>query len=136
MNGLVKYKTEIEVKVLAPSLEELLRDNLGTMNNILKSGGCDNLDHFDCQMSAEISADNATDLLVDFLSDILSLTYMHKNLFCNVYFSELSENSISAHLYGKWMDGFDKRIRGVSYLGTHAGRNGENIWESHVIFDM
>lgn len=136
MNGLVKYKTEIEVKVMAPSLEGLLRDNLGTMNDILKNGGCDNVGHFDCRMCTEISADNATDLLVDFLSDILSLTYMQKTLFCNVYFSELSENSISAHLYGKWMDGFDKRIRGVSYLGTHAKRNGDNVWESHVIFDI
>lgn len=136
MNGLVKYTTEIEIKVLAPSLEGLLRDNLEIMNDILKKGGCDNVGHFDCQMCTEISADNATDLLIDFLSDILSLTYMQKTLFCNVYFSEFSENSISAHLYGKWLGSFDERIRGVSYLGTNVRRNEENIWESHVIFDL
>ncbi|MBA4746568.1 MAG: archease [Muricauda sp.] len=136
MNGSVKYKTEIEIKILAPSLEVLLRDNLGIMNDILKKGGCDNAGHFDCQMCTEISTDNATDLLIDFLSDTLSLTYMQKILFCNVYFAELSENSISAQLYGKWLGGFDERIRGVSYLGTHVKRNEENVWESHVTFDM
>ena len=136
MNGLVQHTADIEIKVLAPTLKILLKDNLGIMNDILKKGGCDNVGHFDCQMCIEISTDNATDLLIDFLSDVLSLTYMQKTLFCNVYFSEFSENSISAQLYGKWLGSFDERIRGVSYLATSVRRNEEKIWESHVVFDM
>ncbi|MHA7831871.1 MAG: archease [Flagellimonas sp.] len=136
MNGLVQHKADIEIKVLAPTLKILLKDNLGIMNDVLKKGGCDTISHFDCQMCVEVTAKNTTDLLIGFLSDILSLTYMQKSLFCNVYFTELSENRIKAKLYGKWLGEFDKNIKEVIYQDGYVLRNEKNMWESHIIFTI
>lgn len=136
MIELLKHTADIEIKVLAPALGILFKDNLGIMNDILKKGGCDAVDHYDCLMDLEVDAADTTNLLVVFLSDILSLSYVQKTLFCNVYLSELSEHKLSARLYGKWIDGFDEEIKAVTAHGAFAGMNSKGMWESHIIFDI
>ncbi|AKA34271.1 archease [Flagellimonas lutaonensis] len=130
------HTADVETKVYALTYKELFENNLRAMNNILKEGCGDAADHFDCLMRLDISSADPTNLLVDFLSEVLSLSYVQKALFCNIYFSELSNNRIEAQLYGKWIDGFDEEIKGVTYHEAYVKKNDDNIWESHIIFDI
>lgn len=132
----MQHTADVETRVQAHTLKHLFLENLREMNDILKEGCCDTVDHFDCIMKLKVASSDATNLLVDFLSDVLSLTYIQKALFCNVYFSEFSENKIDAQLYGKWVDGFDEEIKGVTYHEAYVKKNNADIWESHIIFDI
>ncbi|NAY91322.1 hypothetical protein GTQ34_05265 [Muricauda sp. JGD-17] len=130
------HTADVEIKVHGITYKKLFENNLKAMSNILKEGCCDMKGHFDCLIKLNITATDPTNLLVDFLSEILSLTYVQKALFCNIYFSELSNTKIDAQLYGKWIDGFDEEIKGVTYHEAYVKRNEDGTWESHIIFDI
>ncbi len=135
MTGLIKHKIGNEVKVLAPTLGKLFRDNLGVMNDILKERACDKVTHFDCLMRFELTATDTTDLLLQFLSEVLSLCYRQKALFCNAYFSELTEKKVDVRLFGIWTGPLNENIK-ISCDNAYVKKNGDDIWESQILFDF
>ena len=130
------HTADVEIRVYGATYQRLFENNLKAMNNILKEGCGDTVGHFDCLMRLTVSSTDPTNLLVDFLSEILSLTYVQKAVFTNIYFSELTNNKIDAQLYGKWIDGCDEEIKGVTYHEAYVKRNEDGTWESHIIFDI
>ncbi|RPG37599.1 hypothetical protein [Flagellimonas sp.] len=135
MTGLIQHKVGNEIKVLAPTLGKLFKDNLGAMNDILKERACDKVTHFDCLMRLEVAASNTNDLLVNFLSGILELSFEQKALFCNVYFSELTEKKVVVQLFGIWRGPLNGSIK-ISCDNAYVKKNGDNIWESQILFDF
>ncbi|UCD61819.1 MAG: archease [Flavobacteriaceae bacterium] len=136
MNHFVKHTADVEIEVSGCTLQELFTKSLDAMCDILKEGGCKTITHFDCSIRVAISANDCTSLLIDFLSEVLSLSNIQKSLFCNVYFSELTENKLEAQLFGIWFDHFDREIKGVTYHEARVKKNDENNWETHIIFDI
>lgn len=136
MKDYLEHTSDVEVVVYGNTLQELFVNSLKSMNNILKEGSCDDVDHYDCSMKIETKSKDSTCLLIDFLSEVLSLSYVHKTIFCYAYFSEITENKIDAQLYGIWFDQFDEEIKGVTYHEADVRRNENNIWETHIIFDL
>ncbi len=130
------HTADVEIRVFGATYKRLFENNLKAMNNILKENCGDGVGHFDCLMRLTITSTDPTNLLVDFLSEILSLTYIQKALFSNIYFSELSNNKIDAQLYGKWIDGCDEEIKAVTYHEAYVKQNEDGTWESHIIFDI
>lgn len=135
MTGLKQHKVGNEIKVLAPTLGKLFKDNLGVMNDILKERACDKVTHFDCLMRVEVTASNTNDLLVNFLSEILELSFEQKALFCNVYFSELTEKKADVQLFGIWKGPLNWDIK-IIFDNASVKKNGDNIWESQILFDF
>jgi SHS2 domain-containing protein len=136
MNQYVKHTADVEIEVSGRTLQELFTKSLEAMCDILKQDGCKNITHFDCSVRVVVSANDCTGLLIDFLSEVLSLSNIQKSLFCNVYFSELTENNLEAQLFGIWFDHFDKEIKGVTYHEARVKKNDNNNWETHIIFDI
>ncbi len=136
MSHLVKHTADVELEVGGRTLQELFTNSLEAMCDILKEGGCKTISHFDCSVRVVVSAKDCTSLLIDFLSEVLSLSNIQKSIFCNVYFSELTENKVEAQLYGIWFDHFDREIKGVTYHEARVKKNDFNNWETHIIFDI
>lgn len=136
MNHYVKHTADVEIEVSGRTLQELFTKSLEAMCDILKEGGCKNITHFDCSVRVVVSSSDCTGLLIDFLSEVLSLSNIQKSLFCNVYFSELTENNLEAQLFGIWFDHFDREIKGVTYHEARVKKNDDNNWETHIIFDI
>ncbi|MBO0331859.1 archease [[Muricauda] lutisoli] len=135
MTELMQHKVGNEIKVLAPTLGKLFRDNLGVLNDILKERACDKVTHFDCLMRFELTATDTTDLLLQFLSEVLSLGYRQKALFCNAYFPELTEKKVDVRLFGIWTGPLDENIK-ISCDDAYVKKNGDDIWESRILFDL
>lgn len=136
MSHLVKHTADVEIEVSGRTLQELFTNSLKAMCDILKEGGCKTISHFDSSVRVVVSANDCTSLLIDFLSEVLSLSNIQKSLFCNVYFSELTENKLEAQLYGIWFDHFNREIKGVTYHEARVKKNDFNNWETHIIFDI
>jgi SHS2 domain-containing protein len=79
---------------------------------------------------------DTTCLLVDYLSDVLTLSYTEKAVFCAVNFHKLEETSLSARIYGRAVEGFDEEIKAVTYHGANVRQNQKKQWETCIIFDI
>lgn len=132
----MEHIADIGIQVRGYTLQELFKNSLKEMAQILKEGCCDGVDHYDCSMRIVISSNDTTCLLIDFLSDVLALSYIQKTLFCHVYFSELSATKVDAQLYGIWFDHFDEEIKGVTYHEAAISRNAQGCLETSIIFDL
>ena len=130
------HTADVALRVTANTLPELFHSALQGMNNILKPGFCDTFCHSDCMMKVEIKARDSTNLLVDFLSEVLTLSYVHKAIFCNAYFPEFSKNHLVAQLFGAWFTTFDEEVKSVTYHEVDVRQNEYGSWETMIIFDV
>lgn len=130
------HTADVVIRVTAKTLPELFNSALRGMNDILKPGFCDTFCHSDCIMNVEITARDSTNLLVDFLSEVLTLSYVHKAIFCNAYFSEFSENHLVAQLFGAWFTKFDEEVKSATYHEADVRQNDNGSWETTIIFDV
>ncbi|PRX54642.1 archease [Flagellimonas meridianipacifica] len=132
----VPHTADLALKVEGYTLKELFVNSLKGMNNILKSGFCDEVKRFDSQMTIEVSSESKTELLINFLSDVLALTNIQKSIFCGIYFSYFSETRVVAQLFGTWFCCFDEDIKGITYHEAHVSRNKNGKFETCIIFDV
>ncbi|NAS12267.1 archease [Poritiphilus flavus] len=132
----LSHTADEAIKVEGFGLDDLFRNALKGMNNILKKGFCDTVKRFDCQMQIEVESTSKTCLLIDFLSEILTLSYVQKAIFCGVYFSHFSKNKLVATVYGTWFDQFEEEIKAITYHEAHIRRTEKGLWETCIIFDV
>lgn len=130
------HTADIEMQVQATTLDALFEAAIRGMGNILREGGCKADIPYPLTRRLDLRARDATCLLIDALSDILSLCFIDKALFCRPEFLELSETRMVADLFGYAVDGFDEEIKAVTYHGAQLRRNRQKIWETRVIFDI
>ena len=130
------HTADVAIHIMADTLQGLFRTALRGMNNILKPGFCDHIDHSDSVMSVEITTPDSTNLLVEFLSEVLTLSYVHKAIFCHVYFSQFSQNHLEAKLFGAWFTEFDEEIKSVTYHEADVRQDEMGNWETAIIFDI
>lgn len=130
------HTADIEMQVQAGSLDVLFGAAIRGMGNILKEGGC--YAGVPCPLTRrlDLRAKDATCLLIDTLSDILSLSFIDKALFCRASFLELTETHMVADLFGYAVNGFDEEIKAVTYHGAQLRRTRDKQWKTRVIFDI
>lgn len=129
------HVADIRMKIENDSLQGLFREALLGMNTIVKEKACkDGADGNPVQL--ELEASDVTCLLVDFLSEVLSLTYTRKIMYCKVEFNAFSATQLKAQLYGKPIDTFDEEIKAVTYHEAEIILNAKNKYETMIVFDI
>ena len=106
------------------------------MSNILKDGFCNQKVKFDYQCIVEITALDSTCLLIDFLSEVLSVSYTQKAIFCEVVFLDFTPHHTIAEIRGKKTQGFDEEIKAVTYHEADVRKNKRDQWATLIIFDI
>ncbi len=65
-----------------------------------------------------VTAPDATALLIDFLSEALALAHIHREVYVDVHFDELSDRSARGHLCGVPVPDFAEDVKAVTYHGA------------------
>lgn len=131
------HTADIRMRIEADSLPLLFKAGLNGMNHILKEKHCVDDQKRDLRRNLTITALDVTCLLIDFLSDVLTLSYTEKSVFCDLSIVEFSEKSISVEISGTAVkDGFNEEIKAVTYHEAAVSQNEKGLWETMVVFDI
>ncbi|MCK5443502.1 MAG: archease [Maribacter sp.] len=130
------HTADIRMKIEASTLQELFIAGIKGMNNILREGFCDQNNQLEQKARIEIQSSDYTCLLIDFLSEVLSLSYIEKAIFCKVHILKFSKYKILAEVLGNPIDHFEEEIKAVTYHEANVQKNDSNQWETCIIFDI
>lgn len=136
MATLLAHTSDVVIQAEGYSLKELFSNGLRQMNEILLPEYCDNPRHSDCHMRFRIHDSDPTALLIDFLSEALALTYIHRAIFCHVYFDVLTQKDVGGNLFGRWYPELENEIKAVTYHEAALKRDANGKWTTPVLFDL
>ena len=129
------HTADVRMRVTAPSLEKLFYQAVAGMNGILKEDFCPGAIPVKNGITLELTGTDHTAMLIDFLSEVLSLSYSEKSLFCDMEIV-LGEDRLWARLFGIPVGIFDEEIKAVTYHEARIDRNSDDEWEAFVLFDI
>lgn len=130
------HTADIRMKIEGESLEELFQAGLLGMSRILNEQGCGKAKQLSKRAVISITAPDLTCLIVDFLSEVLSISFTEKALFCKMEDVKISKNEVSVTLWGTEMTALDEEIKAVTYHEAQVDRNASNKWETRIVFDI
>lgn len=130
------HTADTRLRVAGSSLIELFSAALEGMNCILKNDFNKLIITGEIIYKLEISSLDETMLLIDFLSEILTLSHKKKACYKINGFEILDNSKIKAVLEGSRIDGFDEDIKAVTYTEAKIIKNGQNQYETIIVFDI
>ena len=130
------HTADIRMKIQGKNPEQLFLAGLLGMSQILKENLCREIQKFGKKVEIKLSAPDLTCLLVDFLSEVLSISYTEKAIFCRMENVVISENKLSAALYGTGISRLDEEIKAVTYHEAQIKKNSSNSLETLIVFDI
>ena len=130
------HTADIRMLIHAKTLEELFKNGVKGMGNILKEGFCESSHEINTKVMIEVKAADNTSLLIDFLSDVLSQSYIENVVFWDIEIIELTEYKIRAKLSGTQVEIYDEDIKAVTYHEAHVTTNDQGYWCTSIIFDI
>jgi len=133
---ILPHIADIRLKLEADTLPELFEAGVTGMSNILKENFCEENKEMTIRENVTIAATDPTFLLVDFLSEVLTLSYSLKALFCRVQVKLLTANSIEAEIRGAPAVSLDEDIKAVTYHEAEVLRREDGKWETVIVFDI
>jgi len=131
---ILEHTADVRLLVEARTLEELFREALGGMMEVLKpekkEGGPETMRRI------EIEAASRTALLVDFLNEALWLAHTHREALAEVAFEAISETRLRATLRGFAAAAFGEDIKAVTYHEAEIRTNEAGNLETKLVFDI
>ncbi len=130
------HTADIRMHIEGENLEDLFGAGLLGMTEILKEGFCAESVPLEKEINIKLKSNDLTCLLIDFLSEVLSIGYTTRLLFCKVRFEELSSKSLNARLSGRIYESLDEEIKAVTYHEAQVVEKSSHLWQSLVVFDI
>jgi SHS2 domain-containing protein len=137
MYTILPHTADIRLQVMDKDPESLFRSAMQGMAYIQRHDFCaKSLLTFSVTQKIELHAGDMTSLLIDFLSEVLTLSHIHKAIFCTVKFDHLSSRNLIALVYGEKVDETDEDIKAVTYHEAEITMTSEGDWMTMIIFDI
>jgi SHS2 domain-containing protein len=133
---ILPHTSEIRIKAVGDTLQELFSASLEGMNSVIKKNFSAVSSLMNYRDVIEVTSKDSTMLLIDFLSEVLTLSHEFKAVFHTVSFRKLDECSLSADIEGDRIDGFDEDIKAVTYTEANIVKNERNNFETIIVFDI
>ena len=130
------HTADVRMYVEAEQLTELFKHATQGMSAYLYGDEKRPTGAFDYERIIECQSTDLTGLLVDFLNDVLSLSQIDYVLFEDVKIELSKEHMVSAHLFGRKVEGFAEDIKAVTYHEAEVKQTKEKNWQAKVIFDI
>ena len=121
------------MRVRSETLEELFTEALRGMMEYLEPMVFKNNDA-EADQVIRLAAVDRTNLLADFLNEIARLAQENNELYEKVTFHKLTETELTAELYGRSVEQFEREMRTIDNHNIKISRNREEYWEAEVIF--
>ena len=132
----LSHTADIAVLLRADTLENLFAAGLRAMNEVLREGFCTGEPAPDRRMPLSLQSIDDTALLIDFLSEALTMSYIHRCLYCTVDIEPIKDKALQGVLHGCSVEGFTDDIKAVTYHDAEIRRTADGRWETPVIFDI
>ena len=137
MFTILPHTADVRLLVTAPNATELFSIALGGMSQIQRKNFCAAAqEKCNIRLHIDIHSRDITALLIDFLSEVLTLSHIHKAIFCNVHFLKFSETALTASIEGFNVNEFDEDIKAVTYHEADVIRNQDQHLETMIVFDI
>ncbi len=130
------HTADIRMRVIAASIPDLFTAAMRGMSDVLSETSCEEPIISDNHQELSLQSRDLTCLLVDFLSEVLTLSYTEKCVFCELEIREQSPEFLKARIGGKPVDGFTEEIKAVTYHEAEVVQNDDGLWFTNVVFDI
>jgi SHS2 domain-containing protein len=131
----IAHRADVALLARGDTLENLFLAALQGMNQILKQGFCESRHPIAIRQKLFLRSVDFSSLLIDFLSEVLTLSYEEKAVFCQVDSLNLSPHSLQAEIGGSRVNQFDEDIKAVTYHQAEIQKKGSG-YEIQIIFDI
>jgi SHS2 domain-containing protein len=132
---LIPHVADVRLAVEGSSYEELFLAALEGMGNLIKHSCCSS-NKCNVQYDIQLSSGDVTSLLIDFLSAVLTQTHINQAVYCKVTFSELTEKTLKATIFGNKVNVFDEDIKAVTYHEANIRKNEHGNYSTVIVFDI
>lgn len=129
------HTADVRLELEASTLEELFTVALIGMAEFIKPNACTG-DNLIIKKEIFVTSIDATTLLIDFMSDVLTETHINKAIFCKVIFTELTETSVRATIFGKQVEDFDEDVKAITYHEANVKKNSAGNYTTIIVFDI
>lgn len=137
MFTILPHTADVRLLVTGEDLRDVFASALKGMAAIQRHGACDvQTGKQGVREKTDIRASDKTTLLIDFLSHLLTLSHIHKVIFCHIEFDMLTETHITATITGYPVDYTDEDIKAVTYHEADLQTNETGALETMIIFDI
>ncbi len=133
---LLPHVADVRLKLEADSLAGLFEAGLAGMNHILNEHFCRENHPMTIQQKVVIEARDETLLLIDFLSQVLTMSYRLRVIFCRMKVIRLELPHLEVELAGAPTSEFEEDIKAVTYHQAEVICRENGKWETMVIFDI
>jgi SHS2 domain-containing protein len=125
------HTADVRLHVEASSLEELFRESVLGLYEIMQARGGGNAVH----RTITLDAPDATTLLVDFLNAVLSRAHIGREVFDTTRFEKLTVTEVVAELSGRAPAEFEQDVKAVTYHEADV-RSANGLWTTTLVFDI
>jgi SHS2 domain-containing protein len=137
MYTILPHIADIRLQVIGRDPEALFRSAMEGMAYIQRHDFCGRPSQtFTHTEKVELHSGDMTSLLIDFLSEVLTLSHIHRAIFCTVTFNHLTSNNLIALVHGEKTDKSDEDIKAVTYHEAEINENLNHELETMIIFDI
>ncbi|MGM0589583.1 MAG: archease [Bacteroidota bacterium] len=130
------HVADVRIEVHSDTLPGLFKLSLDSMNQLLKPNHGSISQIPDLVETIELTAPDTSSLLIDFLSEVLTMSYINKTLFYDLFFYRLTDSHLSADVTGVRIDGFEEDIKAVTYHEADVHLNDQDEWQTTLVFDV
>lgn len=131
---ILDHTADLKIKVVGDDFKDLFKESINALCSILGGG---NFDAGKVIRKIKIEAIDPTSLLVDFLNEVVSLSQIHKEIYCDIKIMSISDISIYAEVSGrKIKDEFKEDIKALTYHEANIVKRKDGKLETILIFDI
>lgn len=137
--ALLPHTADIRLKIENKTIKGLFKDAfLGMMEIIIgdKAEKLAILLNKQVERKMSLNSLDQTTLLVDFLNKVLLLCYIKREIYKDIYFYNLTSQSLKVKIIGFKVQDFNKDIKAVTYHEAQIHQNKCGNFETILIFDI
>lgn len=128
----LEHLADLKIQTSGKDLKELFS---GFVKAIVDSSRPKIVEQEKVERKIEKKAESIDFLLIDFLNEILSLSDLYNEVYCESQFEVLKENQLVCVLKGYKVKGFGLEIKGATWHDLKIEKQGD-LWKAEVLFDI
>ncbi len=139
---ILEHRADIKIKVLGKTLEELYKNAVWAMAEILSKDLKNKTKDLTLKKNLITKSADKEILLVDFLNDVLGESQINQAIYPEARFIDFQPEGIQGVSYlkteinGYGIERFDEDIKAVTYHDLDIKQNKTGVWEAIILFDV
>ena len=131
------HTADIRVRIDADSREEIFAGGLHHLNKVLKENACSGEEEkWSVVQPLRLRSFDLSSLFIEFLSEVLTLSYTERVMYCKLEIGVLDQMEMECKLYGKPVGNFNEDVKAVTYHEADITCDDAGKWHTNLILDI